>query len=227
MKIRSREILKDLRSRVVNGEFPPGGMLPRRKELLEHYGISVGAFQKNINKLVADGFLESHGGAGVFVSENPPHLSRFAILMPFSGKGEQTGIDTFLSGFRRAIEESNVKCPGHSFESYLVGEAETPQMKEWERFAADAENELLAGAISIFCAPPLAIQKSLGGFPCRHYSEKKGGLAAPLPTDRVQHAGAVPPPVEQAEVSWLQECRCLALRQSDNVQELGYTKHGQ
>ncbi len=52
-----KQITGDMRNRIVSGEFPPGAMLPNRKILLEHYDVSVAAFQKTINTLIAEGFL--------------------------------------------------------------------------------------------------------------------------------------------------------------------------
>ena len=72
--MRPHEIVKMLRTRITSGEFPPGATLPLRHELLEEYGISVATFQKCVNQLTREGFLESRGIKGTVVPSYPPHL---------------------------------------------------------------------------------------------------------------------------------------------------------
>ena len=70
--MRQPELLKTLRNRITGGEFPPGSALPLRHVLLAEYGLSVATFQKSINRLIEEGFLESRGIKGTVVSEYPP-----------------------------------------------------------------------------------------------------------------------------------------------------------
>ena len=83
-----KQITGDMRNRIVSGEFPPGAMLPNRKILLEHYDVSVAAFQKTINTLIAEGFLVSRNSSGVFVRQDPPHLFRLGLALPISSPAE-------------------------------------------------------------------------------------------------------------------------------------------
>ena len=83
-----QRITDDLRDRIVAGEFPPGGILPTRRILLEHYDVSVAAFQKTINTLIAEGFLESKNSTGVFVRSDPPHLYRLGLALPIYSPAE-------------------------------------------------------------------------------------------------------------------------------------------
>ena len=82
--MRQTEIVKTLRKRITGGEFPPGATLPLRSKLLEEYSISVATFQKCINQLTREGFLESRGIKGTVVPKYPPHLFDYALVFPES-----------------------------------------------------------------------------------------------------------------------------------------------
>ena len=97
--MRQPEILKTLRKRITDGEFPPGAALPLRHALLAEYGSSVATFQKCINQLIQEGFLESRGIKGTVVSEYPPHLCSYALVFP-EEPGQIGVVDTFFSALR-------------------------------------------------------------------------------------------------------------------------------
>ncbi len=179
--MKTEKILELLRTRIISGEFPPGAKLPNRPELLKEYSISVSAFQKCINQLTATGFLESRGMYGMCVTANPPHLSRFAVLLPQESATLSSGADSFLAGFMQVAEEYRRQHPEHTFVYYGVGDQATPRLEEYRRIAEDARQGLLAGAISIFTAPPPEIQKQLGEFPCVVIARKREDSPHPYP----------------------------------------------
>lgn len=75
-------VLEDLRRRIVEGEFEAGARLPTRSDLLEFYKTTPVTIQRVFDQLVEDGFVEAHGRAGTFVTEQPPHLGRYVIFFP-------------------------------------------------------------------------------------------------------------------------------------------------
>ena len=75
-------ILLALRKRIVAGEWSPGTQLPIRAELEEQFGVSGVTMQKALDQLKLDGFTYGKRRWGTFVTENPPHLSRYAIVFP-------------------------------------------------------------------------------------------------------------------------------------------------
>lgn len=66
---RYEEVAADLRSRIDSGEFPPGSMLPSRKQLGEQYRISDTVADKAMMILRLAGLTETLPGVGVFVAE--------------------------------------------------------------------------------------------------------------------------------------------------------------
>jgi len=78
----NNQITRALRQRIVAGDLPPGRRLPTRLELEKQLGASSSTIQKAVHQLVTDGFLETRGRAGTFVSPKLPHLYRVALALP-------------------------------------------------------------------------------------------------------------------------------------------------
>ena len=163
--MKTPEILENLRNRIVQGEFQPGEKLPNRPELLKEYSVCISAFQKCINQLIAENFIESRGAKGMCVKANPPHLCRFAVLLPGTPETREEEKDSLPASLRMVIAEYTSRNPECSFEYYYLGNMAEPAMEEWHKFAVDAGRGLLAGAISVFLSPPAVIQQELGDFP--------------------------------------------------------------
>lgn len=79
---RTRLIVQALRSQIVEGELPPGGQLPTREEFERRFGAGATTVQKALEQLRRDGFVEVNGRQGTYVVQNPPHLTRYAIVFP-------------------------------------------------------------------------------------------------------------------------------------------------
>lgn len=164
--MKTPEILEHLRARIVRGEFKPGDKLPNRPELLKEYSVCISAFQKCINQLVAENFIESRGAKGMCVTANPPHLCRFAVLLPGSEQDSGVEQDSFSAGLRLVVAEYTRQHPECSFLFYHLGSMSDPAIDRWSEFAADASRGLLAGAVCVFLSPPAPVRKQLGDFPC-------------------------------------------------------------
>ncbi len=74
-------VTEELRTQIVQGDFPPGTRLPKRSELRERYGISHVTIQRALDELIRDGFVYTRGRGGTFVSKKPPHLYHYGLLM--------------------------------------------------------------------------------------------------------------------------------------------------
>lgn len=80
--IRYRQIAEALRSRVAEGEFAAGGVLPSESELSATYSASRVTVRRALEALRAEGLVESRQGYGWLVAAEPlrQDLSRLATL---------------------------------------------------------------------------------------------------------------------------------------------------
>lgn len=212
--MKTPEILEHLKSRIIDGEFKPGEKLPNRPELLREYSVSVSAFQKCINQLADWNFLESKGMKGVCVTPNPPHLCRFAMLLPVRTDKLPEESDTLFATFAQVISDWSASRPGDSFHYYHVGSATVPEMGEWNRFCSDANRGLLAGAISLMAVPPAELQLRLGEFPYVVISQKREDMPHNAPDIEFDMAGLFR---MQLELLISQGCRNIAALLNDNM----------
>lgn len=76
---RGRAAADKIRNEIISGRYPVGGQLPTFDLLVEQHGLSRATMQAVIRQLREDGFVRSVHRSGLFVSETPPHLSRFGL----------------------------------------------------------------------------------------------------------------------------------------------------
>jgi len=75
-------VMQALRQGLVAGTYQPGERLPSQAILTKRYGVSQPTLQRAINLLVEEGFLVSKPRVGVYVHDHPPHISRYALILP-------------------------------------------------------------------------------------------------------------------------------------------------
>ncbi len=81
-QIKHTGITRDLRQEILAGRVAPGARLSTQLELEDRFGVSGLTVQRALNTLVEEGFIYTAGRRGTFVVENPPHLSRYALIFP-------------------------------------------------------------------------------------------------------------------------------------------------
>ena len=74
------EIVLAIRRRITSGEWGPGRRLPTHRELRRELSANIVTVGRAIDSLRLDGFLDTQGRRGTFVSMHPPHLSRYALV---------------------------------------------------------------------------------------------------------------------------------------------------
>ena len=62
----------DIRSRILNGRYQRGGLLPGRRSLAEEYEVASVTIEQAVKQLVGDGLLRSENGRGTFVAADAP-----------------------------------------------------------------------------------------------------------------------------------------------------------
>jgi GntR family transcriptional regulator len=88
-----QQLADRLRARILNGDLPPGSVLPSETELIQEYGVSRGPARQAVALLKAEGLVDVRQGRGVFVRRRPPryrlsgdrfaHARRQADELPF------------------------------------------------------------------------------------------------------------------------------------------------
>ncbi|QTF90912.1 GntR family transcriptional regulator [Halomonas sp. BM-2019] len=58
-----------LASRIANGEWSPGDMIPSENRLAEEYGVALATMRMALKQLVDEGLLERRRGTGTFVKQ--------------------------------------------------------------------------------------------------------------------------------------------------------------
>lgn len=149
------EIDRELRQRIINAKYPPGSRLPTRVELEKEFDVSSITIQRAVNLLVEDGFAVAKGREGTFATENPPHLSKIALLFPYDFK-ECIADNQFYRAFSNEAK-SVAKRMNVSFE--IIDNFENwKNMEQIQKLLDDVLEKRLAGII--FAAVPAALENT-------------------------------------------------------------------
>lgn len=79
--VRQDEIIGYIRSAILRGALGSGERLPPRTTYEEKFEVSSVTVQRAFDRLISDGFLDTRGKNGTFVTEHPPHLWRIGIAL--------------------------------------------------------------------------------------------------------------------------------------------------
>jgi len=146
---RSRQIVREIRDQIVAGELSPGSQLPTRSEIESHYGSGPMTVQRAVEQLKNEGFVEVNGRQGTFVTSNPPHLTRYAIVFPQLHHGENWG--QFWTALHHEIVElegsqSRPDALGLPVYDGIDGHIDTPA---YLKLVRDLRSHLIAGLIFV------------------------------------------------------------------------------
>jgi len=141
-----------LRQQIVSGTLPPGSQLPSRRQITQGLGSCVATVHRALEELERDGFVESVQGQGTFVTENPPHLSRYAIVL---GSDPYGFYSPFTAALRRHIGDIEKERSCHFvLHENMTGHSDT---FEYQELLRDIQSHRLAGLIfsDHACGPSL------------------------------------------------------------------------
>jgi len=74
MASRYEEIARDLRERIISGEYAPGMALPLMRDIASEYEVSDITVRKAYALLTREGLVEGRGRSGVFVKAHPDRV---------------------------------------------------------------------------------------------------------------------------------------------------------
>src|SRR5689334_14381247 len=75
-------IFEHLRKQIICGRLRPGQRLPAQWELVQKFDASALTAARAYQRLIELGFARSEPRRGTFVSNHPPHLTRYALVFP-------------------------------------------------------------------------------------------------------------------------------------------------
>ena len=136
-------IARELRLRIVSGEFGPGKRLPTRSELQQHFGTTKVTVQRAFDDLVEDGFILADGRRGTFVSATPPHLTRYGLV--FMGHPDQLDWPPFLESLRQEAAKL-AKAGGRQFPCYYCVD-QHQNSDDYSRLLRELHTQQLAGIV--------------------------------------------------------------------------------
>jgi DNA-binding LacI/PurR family transcriptional regulator len=109
--------------------------------------------QHAIAALKRDGFVRSDGRRGLFVTENPPHLFQYGLVMPSApGDPGWCQLMTALNNEAYRIERTD---PQRRFRFYYGVEAGPGAAKSLAQLGDDLRNHRLAGLVIHYATAPL------------------------------------------------------------------------
>ena len=143
-RVRKNAIIERLRGQIVSSHLQPGSRLPTRMEMEQKYKSSLMTVQRALEQLETEGFVNSRGSSGTFVSDHPPHLWRYALVFPHypSNTGHWVRFWTALSHEAARIQHaSRCQFEIHYDMDFPAKSADYPKLE------AAIFNQCLAGVI--------------------------------------------------------------------------------
>lgn len=142
---RYEQVLTNLRKRIIGGDYAPGERLPTFDAIQQQFDISRSVAQLAVTRLKQDGFVDTRNRRGLFVAENPPHLSRYGVVFPFTRSDPNWS--RFNSTFTHELKSLLEMEPGREA-LVFAGSADSGEGKRIASVLQDEiRNDCLAGLI--------------------------------------------------------------------------------
>ena len=155
--IAQKQVFEAIHRRIIHGDLAPSSRLPTRREIGEEFKVGLPAVQRALEQLIDDGFVVPRGTQGTFVSDKPPHLSRYCLVFedPLS-MSRVVPTPRFWTALSQGADRLSrkIKCPIEIFDGVWGPENVT----NYRRLSSDVRRHRLAGLF--FPNPPIHINKS-------------------------------------------------------------------
>jgi len=143
--VKQQILVREMRRRIMVGDFLPGTRLPVRQEIGREFGVSEFTVQRALDYLKRDGFIRAEPRQGIYVSDHLPHLSNYALLFPGDDPRSPSP-----SRFWSAVEHAAARLSRSSNYELTVYHGVDPTDRRLHRLMKDIESERLAGLIFAF-----------------------------------------------------------------------------
>lgn len=150
---RRNEIVDFIHGMILSGKLKPGGRLPIRRKLQVKFNSSMSTVQQAIDRLVSEGFVESKGVGGTFVSANPPHLNQYVVIVPAKHLDSTIPLfwRTLVDSFAAYASNSDISIKFHYWPTEQVSTQESRSL------ARNVSRRSVAGLV--FITTPLSYEK--------------------------------------------------------------------
>jgi len=142
---KTAQVMARIRSSIVSGQYSPGYRLPTFVEMEGDFAVGRAVIQQALAELKRDGFIRSEGRRGLFVTENPPHLYQYALVLPsLPGDPGNSQLMVALQNEAMRIEKSD---PQRRFRFYFGICPNSDSAESIDQLRDDIQNHRLAGLI--------------------------------------------------------------------------------
>src|SRR5690242_12535392 len=86
------QLYRQIRELIIDGQLPAGVRLPSTRDLVNQLGVSRNTIVYTLDKLVAEGYLRSRTGSGIYVEHLPARSDAIRGLKPANRKFISTGV---------------------------------------------------------------------------------------------------------------------------------------
>ncbi|MBI1337839.1 MAG: GntR family transcriptional regulator [Phycisphaera sp.] len=152
--VKRRRILMELREQIVTGQLQPGSRLPSQIELQSMYETGTGTVQRALRTLEDEGFVRADGPRGTFVTDHPPHVAHYALLLPDERSMGSSSWSHFWAVIDRQLSKYTA-TPERQLKRYY-GAGRGAGSTDYAKLLTDLEYHRLAGLV--FVTPPFAFR---------------------------------------------------------------------
>lgn len=124
-------IREALREQIVEGEFPAGSSIPTWDTLQQRFNVSRSTIRLALRDLKKEGFLRAAGRNGTLVTETPPHLCRYALVLPHARERRNGTFSLFWQALEAKVTETvQQRHDGNGRVRVFYGVDEDPEAAE-------------------------------------------------------------------------------------------------
>ena len=121
-ELKYRQIFETIKSRILDGTYPVGSLIPDQNSLAEEFKTSRMTVKKSLDMLAKEGFIYSRRGAGTYVRKNALAQRDALPVNEYEGLTHQLGADRVKS----KVISFNVTFPDEEIQERLGIKASDP-----------------------------------------------------------------------------------------------------
>jgi DNA-binding LacI/PurR family transcriptional regulator len=117
-----------LREQIVEGEFAAGSSIPTWDRLQHRFDVSRSTIRLALRDLKEEGFLRAAGRSGTLVTEAPPHLCGYALVLPHARERREGIFSLFWEALEAEVRDTvQGRHDGHGRVRVFRGVEEDPE----------------------------------------------------------------------------------------------------